>query len=189
MFGFSADGGGNEGLTPCPDEFIEGLDKRDKMLVTIPPLIMHIGYLTQRIGDDLIFGEYGLNVLRYSILRHLSALGVGVSMKQLGDSMMKSAAGMTQNIDNLEEKELVRRVPDPKDRRVNLIEITDEGFALLTKVNEHYIKRVRSMMQNMDDDQLNQMYNMLFAFMETELKILDVPFDSATFLKTHGIVE
>jgi DNA-binding MarR family transcriptional regulator len=37
---------------------------------------------------------------------------------------------MTNRLDRMEERQLVRRLPDPDDRRGVLVELTDEGAAL-----------------------------------------------------------
>jgi len=41
-----------------------------------------------------------------------------------------SSGGMTNRLDRMEERQLVRRLPDPDDRRGVLVELTDEGAAL-----------------------------------------------------------
>ncbi|MBD3167630.1 MarR family transcriptional regulator [bacterium] len=189
MFGALTGDGACDSLQPgaCPDGFMEQLGERDRLLVTLPPMIMHIGYLTHRIGDELIFEEYGLSTLRYAMLRHLSGIGEPVSMKQLAESMLKSPAGMTQNIDALEERGLVRRTPSPTDRRVNLIEVTKDGFELLERVNRHYIEKVREFMEPMSDEHLKTMSTLLFQFMMRSLDLLGLEFDIETFRKTHGI--
>jgi DNA-binding MarR family transcriptional regulator len=43
---------------------------------------------------------------------------------------------VTEVLDALEERGLVRRVPDPTDRRAVLVELTDHGRALLVEVDE-----------------------------------------------------
>jgi DNA-binding MarR family transcriptional regulator len=43
---------------------------------------------------------------------------------------------VTEVLDGLEERRLVRRVPDPTDRRAVLVELTDSGRELLAEVDE-----------------------------------------------------
>lgn len=42
---------------------------------------------------------------------------------------------VTEVLDGLEERGLVRRVPDPTDRRAVLVELTDPGRSLLAEVD------------------------------------------------------
>ncbi len=189
MFGFGY-GGSGDGVCPvCEDSFIKGLSERDKMLVTLAPMIMHIGELTRRIGDTKIFDRFDLNTLRYAILRHLDAIGKPVSMKVLSESMVKSPAGITQNIDFLEKRGFVNRVPSQEDRRVNLIEMTPEGSEILEQANKFYIEKVRELMKDLPDDKLQIMYNMLHLYMVKTIQILELPFDFKEFLMAHGISE
>ena len=44
---------------------------------------------------------------------------------------MLSSAGITSRIDRLERRGLVRRLPDPDDRRGVIVELTDEGLAVV----------------------------------------------------------
>jgi DNA-binding MarR family transcriptional regulator len=41
---------------------------------------------------------------------------------------MLSSAGVTSRIDRLERRGLVRRLPDPDDRRGVIVELTDQGI-------------------------------------------------------------
>jgi DNA-binding MarR family transcriptional regulator len=44
---------------------------------------------------------------------------------------MLSSAGMTSRIDRLERRGLVRRLPDPDDRRGVIVELTDQGLEIV----------------------------------------------------------
>jgi DNA-binding MarR family transcriptional regulator len=44
---------------------------------------------------------------------------------------MLSSAGMTSRIDRLERRGLVRRLPDPDDRRGVMVELTDQGLEIV----------------------------------------------------------
>ncbi len=46
-------------------------------------------------------------------------------------AMMVTSGTMTNRIDRLAEKGLVRRVPDPEDRRGILVELTEQGRELI----------------------------------------------------------
>jgi DNA-binding MarR family transcriptional regulator len=50
-------------------------------------------------------------------------------MKTLADTLGLTARNMTAVADSLESEGLVRRVDHPSDRRVTLLELTDDGLA------------------------------------------------------------
>ena len=63
----------------------------------------------------------------------LSALRIAgpphhLSPSRLGRGLMMSSAGVTSRTDRLERRALVRRLPDPHDRRGVIVELTDEGL-------------------------------------------------------------
>ena len=48
----------------------------------------------------------------------------------------RTSGGMSLTLDRLERAGLVRRLPDPHDRRRVVVEATDEGLALARRVND-----------------------------------------------------
>jgi DNA-binding MarR family transcriptional regulator len=74
---------------------------------------------------DLSHGEYKLMVhLRYWGPPYRGRPG------KLADRLGLSSGAMTNRLDNLERRGLVRRIDDPDDRRGVLVELTDEGKRL-----------------------------------------------------------
>jgi MarR family transcriptional regulator for hemolysin len=57
-----------------------------------------------------------------------------INQSVLASRVRLEGATITHHIDRLEELGLVRRVPDPDDRRVRRLELTSEGTALLAKL-------------------------------------------------------
>ena len=60
----------------------------------------------------------GLSTPKYSVLSALVAAGEPLSLSELASRLSCVRSNMTQLVDRLESEELVRRVDDPKDRRV-----------------------------------------------------------------------
>jgi len=116
------------------------LESREEMMIAWPRLLIVAGELTLRAGEHLIFGKFGLTVPKYSLLATLAEYGGKPSMTELREAnfVIVSPSSITALVDDLEKRSLVRRVPSPSDRRVSLIEITDEGLKLLEQVNEQY---------------------------------------------------
>ena len=68
--------------------------------------------------------------------RALSVIGRHGPMRlsELSDHLRIAARSSTEVADALEDRGLVRRRPDPGDRRATLVELTDEGAELLQAV-------------------------------------------------------
>lgn len=73
--------------------------------------------------------EVGLTPPQYHLLRTLWD-GDRVPLKNLAEASNCTRATITGLVDGLEEKGLVRRIPNPDDRRSLLAELTHEGRAL-----------------------------------------------------------
>jgi DNA-binding MarR family transcriptional regulator len=95
---------------------------------------------------ELVFAQFGLYRWSFDMLATLRRSGAPyrLSPGALIRSMMVTSGTMTNRIDRLEEKGLVRRVPDPEDRRGILVELTEQGRELIdTALTAHVANEER----------------------------------------------
>ena len=87
-----------------------------------------IGTYLKRTFDDTV-SDYGLNHGEYRLLLRLSTRTKDhrMSAGDLSRMLALSSGAMTNRLDRLERAGLVRRVPDPRDRRGVLVELTERG--------------------------------------------------------------
>ncbi|MDQ2715054.1 MAG: MarR family transcriptional regulator [Chloroflexota bacterium] len=80
-----------------------------------------------------VFAQFGLNHWSFDMLATLRRAGAPyrLSPTELFRSMLVTSGTMTNRIDRLAEKGLVRRIPDPEDRRGILVELTEHGRKLV----------------------------------------------------------
>lgn len=73
--------------------------------------------------------EFGLSLGDWELLGSLRRVGPPYRLTpgHLAERLMISPAAMTSRLDRLEERGLVARQPDPKDRRVTQVQLTEEG--------------------------------------------------------------
>ncbi len=90
---------------------------------------------TEALGD-LTFTQFGV----METLLHLGPL----SQSDLGAKLLKSGGNITLVIDNLEKRELVRREPAPKDRRISIVSLTPSGAALIKEVFPRQLKAIQA---------------------------------------------
>jgi DNA-binding MarR family transcriptional regulator len=76
--------------------------------------------------------ESGLDRRSFKVLTKLRTVGPPYrrSAGQLASHMRLSSGAMTNRLDRMESLGLVRRLPDPTDRRGTLVEPTDAGHAI-----------------------------------------------------------
>jgi DNA-binding MarR family transcriptional regulator len=85
------------------------------------------------VREEEVFGRFGLNRGEVGMLATLRTAGPPhrLSPTRLGKGLMLSSAGVTSRLDRLERRGLLRRTPDPDDRRGVIVELTDEGLKLV----------------------------------------------------------
>ena len=78
-----------------------------------------------------------------------------VTQQALCDLTAKDKPSMTRLIDKLEKRNLVTRVSDHKDRRINLIHLTETGAALQEKATELVQQIAMKTLNDITDEELN----------------------------------
>ena len=116
------------------DRFLERLTKLPQEVeidLEVEGIIDRIGGLNRRIkrGMQAVVSEHGLTLEDWHVLSHLRVGPEGnrSSPGELASSLELSSGAMTSRLDRLEEAGLVRRLPDPNDRRAVVVELTEEG--------------------------------------------------------------
>ena len=95
-------------------------------------IVDRIGGLNRRLKNSLkdTLVEYGLTPEDWHVLSPLRLRSGDHCMSpgELADDLELSTGEMTSRVDRLEKLGLVRRAPDPDDRRGVRVELTDEGL-------------------------------------------------------------
>jgi DNA-binding MarR family transcriptional regulator len=115
-----------------------------------------------RIGPHLarrqeeVFSQFGLNRGEVGALSALRTAGPPhrLSPTRLGKGLMLSSAGVTSRIDRLEAHGLVRRLPDPEDRRGVIIELTDRGLEVVDAAVAANSISERQLLERLDPQEL-----------------------------------
>jgi DNA-binding MarR family transcriptional regulator len=86
-----------------------------------------------RQASQQAMSQWDLNPSQARALRVLDRHGV-MRPSELSERLRIAPRSATEVIDDLEGKALVRRTPDPGDRRATLIEVTEDGRALSQQI-------------------------------------------------------
>ena len=88
--------------------------------------------------------DAGMGFDDYDVLVHLSeAEGRRLRMSELSEQSLHSRSRLTQRVDRLVERGLVRREKCPEDRRGTFAVLTDEGFARIRDAAPGHVEAVR----------------------------------------------
>ena len=117
-------------------------------------------------------GEHGLQVGEGDVLFTLYRAGPPhrLTPTELADSTLVATGTMTNRLDKLEARRLVRRIPNPDDRRSLTVELTAEGKRLADGlVTEHVAneQRMLSALSEREREQLTRILRKLLAHLAT----------------------
>ncbi|MBL1105073.1 MarR family transcriptional regulator [Streptomyces sp. 5-8] len=91
--------------------------------------------LSRAMGDRMekAYKPYGISRGEFDVLATLRRSGepYTLSPRQLSATLMLTTGGMTGRLDKLERAGLLRRSPDPHDRRGLQVTLTEEGLRLI----------------------------------------------------------
>jgi DNA-binding MarR family transcriptional regulator len=135
-------------LDPVDKILAQWQRERPDLDVSPMGIIGRMGRLSKHLerAIQVTFSEFGLTISEFDVLAALRRSGqpYRLSPTELFQMLMVSSGTMTHRVDLLEQAQLVKRIPDPGDRRGTLIQLTDRGFDVIEKAvaahvaNEHH---------------------------------------------------
>jgi DNA-binding MarR family transcriptional regulator len=122
-----------------------------------------------------LFGAVDSQLLRdsdiphgyYEVLVRLSeAPGRALRMTQLAEASTSSKSRLSHAVARLEERGWVRRMDCPTDRRGQIAQLTDEGYAALAAAAPGHVEQVRrSLIDRLTPEQLEQLLRISTAIL------------------------
>ena len=104
--------------------------------------------------------SHGLTLNQLGVLEAILHKGP-LTHRELGRKVLTSAGNMTDVVDKLEQRGLVRRVRHPGDRRSVKVELTEEGHKLIEDLFPHHAKRIHAAMGGLNDEELRTLGQLL----------------------------
>lgn len=122
----------------------------------------------QRTADILMAGtanilkEESLTFPQYNILRILRGTkGEGLPTGEIGARMVTREPDVTRLLDRLENRNLVARTRETKDRRIVTARITNEGLELLRNLDDRVEASEKSLLEHLGEKKLRQLARLL----------------------------
>ena len=150
---------------------IPGLDRLTEGIVE------RIGLLSRYFNHSMetTLAEFGLDRRTHRVLGRLRYQGppYRLSAGQLAEGMGLSSGAMTNRLDRLEAAGLVRRLPDPDDRRGVLVEPTEAGHAAWDRATDTQARRealIASALREAEKEQLHALLRRLMRAFPDEVR-------------------
>lgn len=96
---------------------------------------------------------FGLSVATVNVLTVLLRAGRSLSPCEIGEELLVTRGTVTGLIDSLERRQLVRRLAHPDDRRMLLIELTDEGRGLMEQLMPEQCRMMAELLACLSDSE------------------------------------
>ena len=122
--------------------------------------ITRISALIQRELEG-VFAQHGLTGGDFDVLATLRRSASPLTPGELSHSTMVTTGGMTKRLDRLEDAGLIRRLPDPNDRRGRLIALTDEGVGTIDGAVEGHVQNEQRLLAGLSATKRKQLTTLL----------------------------
>lgn len=111
--------------------------------------------------------EFVTTLPRFDLMSQLERYPDGLRMGELSRRMMVTSGNVTSITNQLEEENLVMRVPDPDDRRAYSVRLTPAGrilFERMAIVHEAWVEELLSGLTSAEQDHLGELLSKIKQF-------------------------
>jgi DNA-binding MarR family transcriptional regulator len=112
-------------------------------------------------GQGFRFAEFTVGPPQVRILFRIASKPEGVSVKELAEVLSVTSGAVTQFIDALVEKGLVRREEDRDDRRLLRIRMTEYAYDNFKEFKREYFASVSRVFDSLSDEEILQVTGLL----------------------------
>ena len=121
--------------------------------------------LSRAMGDRMekAYAPYGISRGEFDVLATLRRSGepYTLSPRQLSATLMLTTGGMTGRLDKLERAGLLRRSPDPHDRRGLQVTLTEKGLDVIDQAVGAGLAVQTAALTSLDAEQADQLADLL----------------------------
>jgi MarR family 2-MHQ and catechol resistance regulon transcriptional repressor len=96
--------------------------------------------------------QYSISPSEFMVLELLYTKG-RIPLQQIGEKILITSGSITYNIDKLEKKEYIQRVPCKEDRRVIYAEITEAGNEFFGRIFPSHAAKIHSMLTGISQEE------------------------------------
>lgn len=128
-------------------------------------IIGRISRLSRTVDQHLkaTFNRHGLEAWEYDLLAALRRCGppYELSAGEILAALMITSGAVTNRIDRLEQRGLVRRIKVPEDKRVVRVQLTKAGLVLMERAVEDHLENEARMLRSLSPNEARQLERLL----------------------------
>lgn len=107
--------------------------------------------------------QMGFTRNQYVVMRSIEP-GEAVTLSEISSRAFKENSNVTALVDFLEERGIVRRIPDPRDRRIIRVELTKEGIQTREHVQSQHDAFIKGLFRHLDEDTMLDFLHIIDIF-------------------------
>ncbi|MER7402602.1 MarR family transcriptional regulator [Streptomyces sp. NPDC000070] len=166
-------------MTELPEQRKDAVDAIIDQWATVRPdldtaameVFGRIYRLSRAMGDrtEKAYARFGIGRGEFDVLATLRRAGepYTLSPRQLSATLMLTTGGMTGRLDKLERAGLLRRSPDPHDRRGLKVTLTDKGLELIDEAVGAGLAVQTEALSGLDAERAGQLAELLRDLLRT----------------------
>ncbi len=134
-------------------DFETGLTKDDKLDLRVWLRLLSCSNRIEQSVRQGLRSDFDITLPRFDLLSQLDRSPAGLTMGELSRRLMVTNGNVTGMIDRLVGEGLVERKPSPRDRRAQLVTLTDAGrtaFTAMIPIHQALVERQLSGMSRAD---------------------------------------
>ena len=98
------------------------------------------------------------------VIQKLEKKGIQVKISDISDVMNLPRPGVTRTVKQMEKKGYLRKVASPDDGRVTYISITEDGWKLFYKYDQHYFGELAADLSDISEEDADCMIRTIEKF-------------------------
>ena len=129
-----------------------------------------IVYLHKQCNNDLFeaVGSLELSLSQIKLLGHLADVSGPISLKEAAEFVHVSLPAASRLVEDLVRRGFVERNEDVEDRRMKRVRLTDEGSAVIRRLNAARFRRLAQFVDTLSPGEHDQLAAALSALMQRE---------------------
>jgi DNA-binding MarR family transcriptional regulator len=128
-------------------------------------VVGRISRLAQLLQDELepVFAAHGVNGGEFDVLAALRRVGrpYRLTPTELSTALIITSGGMTKRLNALAGRGLIRREPDPTDRRSSAVSLTPEGKRLVEAILPEHVANEERLLSELSTEQRVELARLL----------------------------
>ena len=118
---------------------------------------------------DRVLSDAGISLPQFDVLANLG-MSEGLTQQELAAKLLVTKGNVCGLLDRMEKSDLVERRPDPIDRRINRIFLTDAGRLALQAAFGPHLRIVQQALSPLSGSERDALISILHRIQQTEFE-------------------